>query len=38
MRWLIAGLLVLWTILTAFAYVVVLPDDREDEDLILAFF
>lgn len=38
MRWLIAGLLVLWTILTAFAYVVILPDEREDEDLVLAFF
>lgn len=38
MRWLIAGLLLAWSVLTAVAYVFVLPDTRQDESLILAYF
>lgn len=37
MRWLIGGLIAVWTVLTAFAYLVVLPDTRRDEELILAY-
>ena len=38
MRWVIAGLLVLWGVLTALAYALVLPNERADEPLILAYF
>ena len=38
MRWVILALLAILTIMTAFAYTVVLPDDQRDEDVILAYF
>ncbi|HBS29445.1 MAG TPA: hypothetical protein DEB06_08350 [Phycisphaerales bacterium] len=36
MRWIIVGLTALWGLLTAFAYVVILPDRTRDEGLALA--
>ncbi|MBL0926333.1 MAG: extracellular solute-binding protein [Phycisphaerales bacterium] len=38
MRWIILGLIALWTALTGFAYLVVLPDQARDEDVIAAYF
>ena len=38
MRVVIAGLLALWTVLTVFAYLVVLPDKSRDDELVLALF
>ncbi len=38
MRWVIAGLIGVWCVLTAGAYLIVLPDRRDDADLIHAYF
>lgn len=38
MRWVILALLFILTLMTAFAYTVVLPDDQRDEDVIAAYF
>ena len=38
MRWVILGLVGVWSVLAVFAYTVVLPDGQRDEDLIAAYF
>ena len=38
MRWVILILLVILSVLTVFGYAIVLPDDRQDEAIILAYF
>ncbi|MEO1130149.1 MAG: extracellular solute-binding protein, partial [Planctomycetota bacterium] len=38
MRWVILGLVAVWTVLTAFGYLVVIPEQAQDRGLIEAYF